>query len=59
MYAIRSYYGDLPIGRLWGVGKVTEEFLRSRGFETIGDVARLNDSAARALLGENGSYNFV
>jgi len=51
-----AFLRDLPIGRLWGVGKVTEEFLRSRGFETIGDVARLNDSAARALLGENGVH---
>ena len=41
----------LPIERLWGVGTVTAEKLRSRGIATVGQVARLDEALLVAMLG--------
>jgi DNA polymerase-4 len=43
---IETFLRDLPISRLWGVGKKTEPRLHEMGFHTIGQVA----SASRELL---------
>ncbi len=53
-----DFLHPLPIARLWGVGGMTEEALRGRGYNTIGDLAHtpvevltkiLGDAAARRL----------
>ncbi|MBD3155612.1 MAG: DNA polymerase IV [Candidatus Aenigmarchaeota archaeon] len=44
----------LPIKRLWGVGKKTEEFLLSRGIKTIGMLAKLEPTALKSSLGKLG-----
>jgi DNA polymerase-4 len=44
----------LPIGRLWGVGKVAEARLGKLGMSTIGDLQRLDEAAAAARLGDDG-----
>jgi len=36
--AIRAFLAPLPVGRLWGVGKVAGERLRRAGIMTIGDI---------------------
>jgi DNA polymerase-4 len=41
----------LPVERLWGVGRVTSEKLRSRGIATVADVARLPEAALVSMLG--------
>jgi DNA polymerase IV len=41
----------LPVFRLWGVGPVTADKLRSRGITTVGEVAGLGEAALVALLG--------
>jgi DNA polymerase-4 len=41
----------LPVTRLWGVGEVTAEKLRSRGLSQVGDVAMLAEGALIAMLG--------
>lgn len=41
----------LPVSRLWGVGKVTEEALRQAGFRTIGDIAKTSPEALRSVVG--------
>ena len=41
----------LDVRRLWGVGPVTSEKLRSRGLHTVGDVAALPEQALVAILG--------
>jgi len=41
----------LPISRLWGVGKVTQERLRELGLATIGDVARFPEAVLCRRLG--------
>ena len=41
----------LPVSRLWGVGKVTQERLGELGLATIGDVARYPEAALCRRLG--------
>ncbi|MBI4511022.1 MAG: DNA polymerase IV [Deltaproteobacteria bacterium] len=48
---VRAFLHPLPIGRLWGVGKVTEEKLARLGLRTIGDVARIGEQALAAHVG--------
>ena len=46
-----AFLAPLPVGRLWGVGEVTEAALRRIGVATIGDLAALPESALAAALG--------
>jgi DNA polymerase IV len=47
---LTAFLHPLPVGRLWGVGQVTEAELRALGIATIGDVARADgDMLARRL----------
>jgi DNA polymerase IV len=46
-----AFLHPLPIERLWGVGPVTAGKLRARGITTVGEVARLTESALVSLLG--------
>lgn len=41
----------LPVSRLWGVGKVTEEALKQAGFHTIGDIAKAGPEILRPIVG--------
>ena len=41
-----------PIAALWGVGARTEERLRTRGFTTVGDVARAPLATLRRAVGD-------
>lgn len=42
----------LPVQRLWGVGKVTEQALLQAGFETIGDIAKSSVEALQPVVGK-------
>jgi len=44
----------MPIGRLWGVGKVAEARLAKLGFAKIGDLQRLDEASAIARIGDDG-----
>jgi DNA polymerase IV len=46
-----AFLHPLPVERLWGVGPVTAEKLRDRGFETVGDVAQLGEAALVSMVG--------
>ncbi len=46
-----GFLQPLPVSRLFGVGEVTGETLRSMGLTTIGDVARYPEAALVARLG--------
>jgi DNA polymerase-4 len=50
---VRAFLAPLPIGRLWGVGQVTERALAKIGLQTIGDLADLevDELARRARAG--------
>jgi DNA polymerase-4 len=52
-----AFLAPLPIGRLWGVGPVTERALRRIGALTIGDLARLPASAVAAAVGESAAHH--
>ena len=47
-----GFLHPLPIARLWGVGGKTEETLRGRGYNTIGDLARARVDDLRVVLGD-------
>lgn len=49
----RGILRPLPVRRLWGVGKVTEEKLIHAGFNIIGDIQDAPESALTTLLGTN------
>src|SRR5437867_7918746 len=46
-----AFLHPLPVERLWGVGDVTSRNLRARGITTVGEVARLPESALVSMLG--------
>jgi DNA polymerase IV len=48
---VAAFLAPLPVARLWGVGKVTEEALRGLGIATIADLARTPDVALAAAIG--------
>ncbi|HEX2046333.1 MAG TPA: DNA polymerase IV [Acidimicrobiales bacterium] len=46
-----AFLHPLPVERLWGVGRVTAEKLRSRGVVTVADVAGLPEAVLVSMLG--------
>jgi DNA polymerase-4 len=46
-----AFLHALPVGRLWGVGPVTEQKLGDRGIRTVGQVASLPEEALVSMLG--------
>jgi DNA polymerase-4 len=53
---VKEFLAPLAVGKLWGVGKVTEEALGRLGCSTIGDVARLPASTLVAAFGAHGAH---
>jgi DNA polymerase-4 len=47
----QSILDPLPVGRIWGVGKVTERTLLARGIRSIGELRRAPRSMLAAILG--------
>ena len=45
----------LSIAKLWGVGAKTEELLRGRGYNTIGDLAAASVADLRRVIGDAGA----
>ena len=45
----------LPVGRIWGVGKVTERLLESHGLDTIARLRRTPLEALRKIVGNSAS----
>jgi DNA polymerase IV len=46
-----AFLHPLPVERLWGVGPVTAGRLRELGITTVGEVARVDESALLSILG--------
>jgi DNA polymerase-4 len=49
-----QFLHPLPVQRLWGVGRVTTEKLRSRGITTVAELAALEPATLVAMLGPAG-----
>jgi len=50
----REFLAPLPVGKLWGVGTVTESALRRMGVETIGDLSRIAAEVIARKFGKHG-----
>src|SRR5688572_3259816 len=51
---VREFLAPLPVGRIWGVGRVVRARLDALGIATIGDLAATPDAQLRAALGGFG-----
>jgi DNA polymerase-4 len=51
----RKFLAPLPVGRLWGVGKVTQEALRRMGVATIGDLSGVPLEVLAKKFGRHGA----
>lgn len=51
-----AFLAPLPVGRLWGVGKVTESLLQRMGIRTIGDLAAIQVDTLVGKLGSHGAH---
>ncbi|MHC4521410.1 MAG: DNA polymerase IV [Planctomycetota bacterium] len=46
----------LPVGRIWGIGRVAQKALHARGIRTIGDLRRSTPDELRAVAGNNAAH---
>jgi len=53
---ITARLDGLPVGKLWGVGQVTERELNRQGIRTIGDLRRAPRELLRARLGAHADH---
>ncbi|HEU4384154.1 MAG TPA: DNA polymerase IV [Anaeromyxobacteraceae bacterium] len=53
---VAAFLAPLPVGRLWGVGAVTERALRKLGVSTIGELARLPEAVLSERFGAHGRH---
>jgi nucleotidyltransferase/DNA polymerase involved in DNA repair len=51
-----SMLAPLPVGKLWGVGKVTEKRLRELGIQNIGDIQRMPIEELRQRFGNTADH---
>ncbi len=56
--AIEAFLAPLPIGRMWGVGKVTQKKLLSLGLPTIGDLQRCAFQTLENAVGAHAALVF-
>ena len=52
-----AFLHPLPVERLWGVGPKTADKLHQRGLKSVGEVARLPESALVAILGPASGHH--
>ena len=46
----------LPVSKIWGVGKVTEKALKSKGINTIGQLRKAPIDTLRSILGDQSPH---
>lgn len=54
--AIQEFLDPLPVGRLWGVGKVANQSLAALGIRTIGQLRRLPREVLESRYGNSGEH---
>jgi DNA polymerase-4 len=55
---IKAFLAPLPVGRLWGVGTVTQDRLERAGIRTIGDVQRMSVEELAGHVGRSSAVFF-
>ena len=53
---VKAFLEPLPIDKLWGVGKVTQEALTLLGVRTIGDLSHLSLEVLESNFGKHGAH---
>lgn len=53
---LQAFLDPLPVGRLWGVGRVTGEVFEQLGLRTIGDVRRQPMETLERRFGKTGEH---
>lgn len=53
---VQEFLDPLPVGRLWGVGRVSSKALQRNGVNTIGDLRRQPRHRLQELLGKVGEH---
>jgi DNA polymerase IV len=53
--SVQQFLDPLPVGRLWGVGRVTGHTFQRLGVETIGQLRTLSVAALEQLAGRTGA----
>ena len=53
---VRAFLDPLPVGRLWGVGPVTQAALERAGIRTVADVTRATPAALGAVVGHAAEH---
>ncbi len=53
---IQEFLDPLPVGRLWGVGKITGSVFDRLGVKSIGDLRRLDPQVLAAQFGQQGEH---
>ena len=54
--AVQAFLDPLPVGRIWGVGKVTGGIFQRLGIATIGDLRRLDPRLLEQKFGQQGAH---
>jgi DNA polymerase-4 len=56
---VLAFLAPLPVGRLWGVGKVMRALLEGHNFRTIGDIQRASEPALAAVAGQHAAGHLL
>lgn len=51
---VQAFLAPLPVGKLWGIGKKTEERLADLGIRTVGELAVLSQETLERMFGRMG-----
>ena len=57
--AIEKFLAPLPIGRMWGVGKVMQKKLLSLGIPTLGKLQQCNFQTLEQAIGQRAAHLFI
>ncbi|MFZ4394020.1 MAG: DNA polymerase IV [Kiritimatiellia bacterium] len=57
--ALLAFLEPLPVGRLWGVGKVMCELLENHGIRVIGDIQRASEASLATVVGRHAAGHLM
>jgi len=56
---VLAFLAPLPVGRLWGVGKVMRALLEHHNYLVIGDIQRASESSLAAVVGHHAAGHLL